>query len=106
MNCATTAHKPVVQYTYKYLLLSPILLLRMSADISVHKVTKLGAKSYGFLVRFPSEARYTFFPTMLRQALGPIQPSIQWVAVESFAWGKATPILFQKNGMQNTGMSQ
>ena len=32
--------------------------------------------------------------------------STQWVVEGSFAWGKATPNLFQKNGTQNTALSR
>ena len=65
-----------------------------------------GLNNQGVVVRFPSETRHIFFPTILRQALGHIQPSIQWVAGDSFAWGKAKPVLFQENGMQKTASSQ
>jgi hypothetical protein len=65
-----------------------------------------GFGNQGVVVRFPSQVKQIFFSSTLRPSLRPIQPSIQWAEGESFAWGKTTPTYFQKNGMQNTALSQ
>jgi hypothetical protein len=39
-------------------------------------------------VRFPAGLGIFLFSTAFRTALGPTQPSIQWVTRGSFPWGK------------------